>query len=375
MIYSLTDRTRASAWRNCPRSRWWGWEVELENSSTPGLVRVGESLALSYGKALHLGLEWILRGSPVQEAISKAIASFPGISEEQRYLLEGHLLGWAELRYPALLSEYEFVLIEQELRWEVGEALGVRVVDMLRLDGLLRRRADRSLFYLEFKSAASCDDAWIEGWEINSQFLLNIQAVEEVLGERIMGVVIEGLEKGHRDIDRSKGSATYGQEIQNSPFCYAWSRVDGEGKRVTETRYRAGLSRCSWASLGVSPEGVQRAIGDDRSRLFPSVPALRPSGGQLRAHREQFLWQEARVYRKTELVRAGGSLDQEFPQNPDQCRRFRRHPCPFLDVCFDPQTGRDPLGSGLYESRVPNHPEGELSNGPQTTTGDSGERP
>lgn len=334
-----------SAFRNCPRSRWLGWERD------GGFSRKGEALALQFGRALHLGLEHLLKGETVEGAASAALSLCPPPHPEQDYLLEGLLRLWAKNRLPAVFDEYEFTMVEQELRWPMGES----IIDLLRLDGLLRRRSDGAWFYLEFKSTTTIDDAWIASWEQNAQFLLNIRAIEEVLGLRISGVLIEGLAKGIRDFDRARE-----MEIQYSPLCYGFTRVDGEGHRIYRPTYAAGHRRIGWWEAGRTPAEVVELLGGEGSKLLGAIPPIRPRAELLQDHHEQAVAQELHVWRgRDELMRAPSrrALNVWFPQNPDHCRRYKRHPCPFLDICYDDQIAQDPLGSGLYEKRVPNHPE------------------
>lgn len=297
-----------------------------------------------------------MKGESLETALSAARLLCPSPKPEQEYLLVGLLLAWAEFRLPLLREEFEFTLIEQELRWKMGEFEGVEVVDLLRLDALLKRRSDGALFYGEFKSSASCDEGWVKSWEINSQALINISAVEEILGVRIHGILIEGLEKGYRGEDRSKRRLG---EIQHSPLCYGWRF----GSRL-ESEYFPGALKVSWWEEGKSPQEVAEILGERRKSLLIPLPPIRPRPTLLARHRRQALMQELRVFRGMEEIEGNPEareilLDLHFPQNPDHCRRFKRSPCPFLDICYDEQVGMDPLGSGLYEPRIPNHPEGE----------------
>jgi hypothetical protein len=47
-------------------------------------------------------------------------------------------------------------------------------------------------------------------------------------------------------------------------------------------------------------------------------------------------------------------LDQYFPQHDNACRKYGSA-CKFLELCFNPGVAEDPLGSGLFQIRVPHH--------------------
>jgi hypothetical protein len=51
---------------------------------------------------------------------------------------------------------------------------------------------------------------------------------------------------------------------------------------------------------------------------------------------------------------AGADLDA-LPQNDDHCMRYRGEPCSMLAACWDEATRHDPIASGKYTARTPNH--------------------
>ena len=208
---------------NCRRERFlryhWGKR---------GLQSKSLSLPLINGALIHKALERILRGADLDYVIASEIASYRGlitahdisdeeVSEhmrgEQEALLEGLLRAWVKVRLPKVKAEYDIVWIEPEILWEMAPEDGDHpaVVDMVRPDLLLRRRDDGTLFYQEWKSTSSGDAEWATQWEHNSQVLANCLALEEVLGERVLGVVFEGIIKGWRGQDKARRSPFYGR--------------------------------------------------------------------------------------------------------------------------------------------------------------------
>jgi hypothetical protein len=155
------------------------------------------------------------------------------------------------------------VAIEKEMKWEMGGG----VIDQIRCDLLARRRSDGGLFYFEWKTTTTGGDEWAKQWEHNTQLLLNTLAIEEVLGERCEGVIIEGLVKGRRKIDDSISSPFFGRKIQQSPLCYGWKNpttgayrskytsASGWYKASYSCRARAGGEaeiRAQWGGCGSS---------------------------------------------------------------------------------------------------------------------------
>lgn len=44
-----------------------------------------------------------------------------------------------------------------------------------------------------------------------------------------------------------------------------------------------------------------------------------------------------------------------FPHNRKSCYFYYGDPCPYIPLCWKPEVAADPLGSGLYQIRVPHH--------------------
>jgi hypothetical protein len=300
--------------------------------------------------------------------------------KEQRALLEGLIWAWHRVRLPKLRAEYEIVSIEKDMLWEIGQKHGIQVLDMVKCDALLRRRSDGTLFYLEFKTTTLGGDDWIKQWEHNSQLLINTVAVEEMLGERLGGVLIEGLLKGQRKPERLKNSRFRGRVIQQSPLCYAYAQTDSAGNR----HYSLDYVSPKWERIAVWEEvnaetWTQKVLSvEDCEGLFVPVPPIRPRNDLLARHRAQMLHQETTIARTLREP----DLDRDFPQNDDHCYRYWGSPCEMEELCFNAAVAADPTGSGLYQQRRPHH-ELEIqgaSNGSSPTGSDdasnrAGDRP
>jgi hypothetical protein len=366
------DRSRMGAYQNCPRLRYLTYHAR-----GTGLSPVGTSLALTLGSAFHAITAALRLGQSPAVVIAAAAAEFraallatprldgdevaPWVIDEQVRLLEGMAWAWVRTRLPAIQAEFDVVAIEHELLWELAPGIEV----MVRGDALERRRADALLFYREFKTTSSGDGEWAKQFDTNSQILSNVLAFQEVLHEDISGVIIEGVIKGRRALDRAKASPFNGLRLQQSAFCYGY-RYPGD-RYLTEWARGATKVR-SWEVTDARTWVYEVMDEAECASQFSVVPPILPRPDTLARWRRQMLAQESHIARALETLALPGFssiealalvrqdiLDAVFPLNDDHCHRYFGYPCPYKDVCFDPVIGRDPLGSGLYVRRVPHH--------------------
>jgi hypothetical protein len=387
----ITSRSRIVSYKNCPRLGYLTYDrAAPPEPCTPGakgLEPATISLPLANGIAVHEAFEWILKGEDPESVIRKVLATYDamlterGVSgedlvnpehllAEQRWLIEGLIRAWCRVRLPALRAEYDFVAIEKELLWDVGSVKDGNgghqpLIDTVRCDVLARRKADGGLFYIEWKTTTSGGDDWAKQWEHNTQLLANTLAIEEVLHERCEGVLIEGVLKDRRAVDKSRTSQFYGQRIQQSYLCYGYKHdVTGEF-RTTYTQAKGWQKVAAFQEPEMTcARWVNEIMGaDDVQGLFAPLPPIRPNPEQLRRWRIQTLAEESERQAKLAFVNGpfASNADQQdaldvcFPQNDDHCFRYWGHPCGFEPLCFRAQVAEDPIGSGLYRARVSHH--------------------
>lgn len=364
---SFIDRSRIQAYRNCPRLRFLNYHWE-----GTGLERVRLGLPLINGSFVHSVLAQVLAGTTLDSALSTARAAYTTDIEsrgvyaevdtdflisEQLAMLEGISRAWIRVCLPTLRADYDVIAIEQEQQWPVGADL----VDMVRCDGILRRKADGLLFILEFKTVADISGDWVKSWQHNSQVLANTLAVEHAYQESVEGVLLIGLSKGRRLLDRGTTSPFYGRKTQNSPFCYGYrATVKSTGEPIYETSWSRNAQKVAiWEEMPIE-EWLTHFTDEDLAALFVTVP-LAP------VRREQERWQRQTVAQETAIAEAltfyksvpdaekALALDSLFPMNDDHCYRYFGSPCSFEDLCFNAQVESDPLGSGIYQKRTPHH--------------------
>lgn len=346
-----TSRSDMVAMRNCPRLR-----LLSSHSHGGGLEPIVKSIPLLMGQAVHTAIAAIWEGKSPEEALLAGKGELEGIPparmDEQLALYEGLFWAWIRVRYPLLIAEFEPVAIEKELVWKMGEKQGVTVYDHIRCDAFLRRRADGGLFYWEIKTSADPGDEWVKSWEHNSQLLINTLAIEELLGERVQGVIIEGLAKGRYATEKMRTSPWYGQKIQQSPLCYLYVSPTGELSPSWQKNWRKGQA---WKILPAKKIVYDILSPAECEALFVPVPPIRPDSEALQRHREQCLWQESDVALGLEACKEDPSnVDRYFPLNDDHCYRYWGHPCQFETLCFNRSVSENPLGAG-FRPRTHHH--------------------
>lgn len=353
----LTDRTRMTTLAKCPRMGFWTYYW-----GGTGLVPKEEALPLLFGGAVHTTLERLLVGGvELDEAIAEGVKGLDGLPsplrEEQKWLFECLIRIWAEKRLPELRAEFDFIAVEQELLWPLGEEGEKTIVQMIRPDLLARRISDGELFYIEWKTTGYGDADWAKRWEKNTQVFCNALAIEETLKERVSGVMIEGLVKGPRKKEWRKSSKFLGEKIQQSFLCYGWKDLEGK----IGAKWTAGAEHVALYTIeGLTPKGWVSMLNPD-DYLCP-VPPITPDREDLEDWREGAKWQMLRVDEGLEAIAAAPVGEKRklvakyFPPNYEACYPwgFNAAPCPCFELCFNPAVRRDPLGNG-FQLRTPHH--------------------
>ncbi len=353
----LTDRTRMTTLAKCPRMGFWTYYW-----GGTGLVPKEEALPLTFGSAVHVTFERLLVGGvDLATAIAEGKAYFSALPEplkaEQEWLFECLIRIWAGSRLVELREEFDFLAVEKELLWILGEEGEKTVVQMIRPDLLARRLSDGELYYIEWKTTSYGDADWAKRWEKNTQVFCNALAIEETLKERVSGVMIEGLVKGPRRTEFRKSSQYQGQKIQQSFLCYGWRDATGH----ISPKWTSGATHEALYQIeGLTPEGWVSQL-DPADYLCP-VPPITPDRDDLEDWREGAKWLMLRVDEGLKAI-AGAPLSERrrvvakyFPPNYEACYPwgFGAGACPYFDLCFSPEIRKNPLGNG-FVPRTPHH--------------------
>jgi hypothetical protein len=231
-IIYLTDRSRIVTREECERKRYLNYDFDVDGEPI-GIQRAEASLPLLNGTEIHEAHAGVLEGRAPAEVVEEMTARYreqveirgvytsddpEHLIKEQTNLLTALLLAFTRLWLPRILAEYEIVNVEKSHDWTLAPGL----VQKLRFDTIVRRKADKTLCILDWKSMKSISDIWEQKLERSRQTSLYTQAAQEIYGESVdIGYV--GMVKGAWRKDTAKSSPFYGQKIQASPFLYAYT--------------------------------------------------------------------------------------------------------------------------------------------------------
>jgi PD-(D/E)XK nuclease superfamily len=398
-----TDRSRISDTEKCDRLRWWRYEA-----FGTGIEQPGQWLDPLIGTAVHNGVEALLQGLPLYEAVARAIGTIDRAQSEgpilifrlgpdheadiaeAKLLAEALIRGWAMVRLPKLMAEFEVIAVEREMHKDF-EFQGHTIRLLTRSDIVMRRKSDGSIFIRNLKTASRVDDKWRSKWRYDMSTFSEALAVEEALGEPVAGTIMEGFIKGSREA-WPKGSGDY---HWSSPLIRPWKQ-DGEPP-MTQDRWAAKYEwRCTAphgfgrgkacpgnrehrlsgyhkASVSEFPDGVKGWIEylftNDRATLEEQfvelTPILRspyeierwkrmklPIEVDIREHRDYLLEPHGAVYPGVDVNE--DLLDRWFPMSTADGNCVWPSECQFFSVCHG-VAGDDLVGNGFSPRRA-NHP-------------------
>lgn len=364
-----TSRSKIVSAHHCRRYRFLKYHHEGS-----GLELVSGSLPALTGQIIHDVFRDISEGLTVDQAtaagnlrlaaaMTEAAPAHPNLIHEireQTYVMEGMVRAFHRVRQPLIDQEFDLVFAEKELEWELAPG----VFMPLRLDRLERRKSDGLLFIRDFKTTSMAGMDWVRKWERDHQILAYCQAAEELMGEPVGGMIIEGLVRGKKRKDRGENALYPGVRIQQTPFAYIYQNDSGE-LSASYQRGKAWNKIALW-DVPMSPKEwiEERLTKEDVSALFIApVPAISPNKRALERWRLQHGQLEVDLADRASIVNGEGDLEKKiiwmdrlFPQNQDACYKFGEdYPCEFDQVCYNGQVEEDPIGSGLYAPRKDHH--------------------
>jgi hypothetical protein len=398
----ITSRSAVKTYQDCNRKRFHMYEAE-NGTPTRGWERKAMSIPLSTGIYTHLGIEVLLRqviaGVPtdVDAAVSVASTEYAGeveqrgiaveadsqaedVIDEQRAHIEAMIRAWARVRLPRWLEQYEVIEVEAEDRIALSDDVTLAV----RADVVVRRKSDDRYFVVNFKTVANPDERWLRSWEVDMQLMTELLAAERRHGKVFGGVIIEGIVKGARvkvghDLrevrDANKEVAGY---IDRSPLLYGFKQDADPPLRALEYQWES-TTRKGWYKFRTWREDFQHAVlmptthtaleywvnwlpEEVLENLFVTVPPIMRNASMIESKVTQIVSMERSVHTGRGVVMAGqnGSSDEKrylqdvyFPQHEGECYWPSR--CPMFEMCYEPGTAEDPLGSGLYQTRHDHH--------------------
>lgn len=355
----LYDRSRVTTDWQCPRKRYWQYEYEGR-----GVVSSNTHLELFMGTTIHDGLAAIaafqdegvkvpidtIAEAAHKQMVEALLAETTGevdeinFAEEQAALVEGLLRGFYKHVWSRLIKSYPVIkCIEREMTYEHNGMVFMSRPDLVVAD------SDGNNWYIEYKSTSSKKDGWVNSWTTAVQLHSTIRAIEATIGEKVTGVIVQGLYKGYE---------SYGK--QNSPFCYAYHRQGSPPFTKTETiyEYRAGFKRIpTWNLEGGVKKWVDGMSEEMLTEQFPQTPPIFVKDDLIDAFFAQRAVREREIDLALQMMEFAPEaqyelLNTSFPQKFDQCYPYFGKPCSYVRMCHG--NVRDPLSNG-FEWRQGHH--------------------
>ena len=388
------DRSRYLDGQNCQRLRALTYETDNGPGQPRGWVPAKRRHYHEVGQTMHDALGAVCTGEDPLE-VAERIWNFTENPEglqwrgvegalppdlaarEAACWLEAAMWVWVIERLPWFKAEFEVVAVEQELQVALGEitcsccvedgksaAANCKLCDgwakrpvvwLSRPDLILRRRSDHSLFVMDFKSSGFKEDASSIDLTLQHKVLVyaQIATVEHALGEPVTGYLYEGFYKGSNREDKRLGF-----KRRYSPLAWAYcSPGDGLSRAsVDAENWRLGTARLLKDLPGWTiKDYVEQVLTAEQrqGQLMYSAESIGANPAQVDRWKRQVLFEEA----QWQAWHAAGAKLDVVPQNDDHCMRYRGEPCSYLKACWTEAVRMDPIASGLFTARTPNHPE------------------
>lgn len=333
-------------WR-CQRERYWLTEyTDPQQPLRRGIVPVKDAFDLQFGSAFADGIATLTTSSlPVKEVINVVAASIlTNYGQESYNLLVGLLYGATIHVLPRIMREYDVLGVESEqyYTWKG------RHMFMSRPDLVLRRRADNTVWVPDWKTTKWKDPEWLLQWQYAIQLHLQAAAVQQTNPSwDVQGSIVFGAYKGYLDEYRHERKSPYTYIFHNTPG------LQGLAKTYTP-KYVAGWPRIS---ASMYPDGglykwVERMALDYPAVLAEQYPTSQPimlNTAMVEQVADERMYRNALIHTWRDH-RESIPMAQAFPHTTSACKR-----CNYKEACWAPGITQDPLASGLYVPRTPNH--------------------
>lgn len=367
-----SSRSKIVSAHHCRRYRYWKYHY-----NETGLQRVVQLIEAVSGQVVHDCLAELATPSKdvdqtihfhvlkMEAYLREKFPLHPNLEHEiieQRYVAEGLIRAWLRVRKPLIDAEFDIISVEKETNWQLSAAIEMP----LRLDRLERRKSDGTVYIRDFKTTTKAGVDWVRKWERDHQILSYVAATEEITGEYVGGLCIEGLVRGQKKRENTKVQMFPGKRIQQTPLCYVYVNQLSHEISPEYQRGNAWQRKPLW-TLGITPkEWIEKRLTKEQvSELFIApVPAIAPNKNALERWRRQTHALECAVDAAVKYVQGTEgntviwmrALDEHFPMNQDACYKYGEdYACEFENICYNGEVEDDPIGSGLYEPRIDHH--------------------
>lgn len=415
----LFDRSRLEDASRCERLYFWRYGF-----LGVGIVKLREIppyWPFITGSFIHEGIEMILKGFSGKDAATIAARSYeekwapllsmPDIPPERAVLYQMELAqevdlvkalvyGWSLVGYPRLMANYipveGGIEQEEEISWLLSNGAPhtssnqVEMRLMTRTDILCKSKVGGTAILFNLKSTSDPSEKWRLSFSRDQQTLTEAIAVENRLGIKVDGVIIEGLVKG-KNSEYPKGSGFW---QSSSMLIYAWVKDTTD---VSLPGEQGGLEYAtSWDYTCTSPHIMgnnQRCPGGRNHTLrkgFRKRPVrdcfnggvygwidylARNDPATLEGYflqlppitRDAFqveVWKRQKLHREKERQDHAALVDEAFLKGDkqeayllldhffDQNTGYQCLSCAYNGLCFE---AGNPLDESQWTARTPNH--------------------
>lgn len=177
-----TNQSREQEWEKCPRRYFWKYVCDLEPRNP--------SVKQFFGTLIHEALAAFYRKDPnwlliFDQGLTKwedrANTDFIKLTPVWRERLERYPERWAGED-----GTFEVLMVPEQ---EIGLRLGAHIL-MTRLDLLLRRRDNGSIWVMDHKTTARTGPTWWAQFSVDKQGSAYTLAAEQLMGREVSGWII-----------------------------------------------------------------------------------------------------------------------------------------------------------------------------------------
>lgn len=371
-----TSRSAITCYQSCPRKRFYQFHF-----NQTGIEPVKQSIPLVWGSGIHTGVERLLKGDSVDDAVGFALEHYSEECQDRSFdidelesqsfvyaegkaLIEGFTRAWALERLPDFLGTYEVLEVEQEGLWEDWSD---NVQLAYRPDAFLRKRNTGGLYIFNLKSSYAWGKREEQASRYNVQGLSEMAAIENRLGEKVAGIQDEIFIKGSRlEKNDQKYQSTFlvhpwlKSGITSDDDEWGWKyyyEQNGKNTRLGNAFNRVNvwehLTMKEWIQM-LSDLQVQSNLGNPLSELFVTPVPHERNEQELSEWLRQAQFQEERIRYAVRAVESSHydqrELDEFFPMHRHSCFNYQRT-CEYAPLCHD----RLQADCGLYQIRVDHH--------------------
>lgn len=455
MNETFTSRSAILTRQSCGRKWWWEYGHPT-GAGVPGIVSSKLNMDLLTGSGYHVGIENLLRGSSLDEALGRSLEGdgigWPGlwplmkskglilsdkedayyVAQEQAAIVEALIRGYYFSQLPVLKARFDIIEVERdgEEIISIPEVPDFQVRFGYRADALLLEKETLDLYILSLKTAKHFYKKREEVAHRDMQGLSEVAVVDQRLGRwdsllksgpsditgfdprtlipewfysrwregasaLVTGVKMEFALKGDRR-EWPKGSGKY---YYSNHLIRPWKKLSLAEQTVPKRRRAPTASSClelpyavnwefkddlganhtlgaGWRPVNIWEDmGVKNWIeflmenqiqdlqpGEAVESMFVTPFEFYRSDEDIDAWKQKTVYSERRTYEGRKKVLESttpktylSALNEHFDTHSDRCD----YPvtCPYQPICFGGSRALlfDPLISGMYEPRVPNH--------------------